>query len=58
MCLELVFVWLVYFIFGLVADYDMPVWLTAMVVVLVDRIIGLISAHAARKRSAIGRDAA
>lgn len=58
LCLELGFVWLVYVLFGLVAYYDMPVWLTAMMVVIVDRLVSAITTQAQRKREALSKDRA
>lgn len=53
MCLELGFVWLVYFVYGLAADHDMPIWLTAFMVLMVDRIVTFITTKAQEKRERI-----
>lgn len=42
-CLELGLVWLIYFGFGLATSHDMPVWLTAFMVVMVDRTVTFIT---------------
>jgi len=49
-CLELSFVWLVYFLFGLVTAYEVPIWRTALMVIVVDRCVGFISSIAQERR--------
>ncbi|MCY4180929.1 MAG: hypothetical protein OXC60_06200 [Litoreibacter sp.] len=51
LCLELLFVWLVYFAFGVATEYELPIWLTALLVILVDRTVTSITAFAKRKRA-------
>lgn len=48
--LELTFVWLVYYIFGLATAHHMPIWLTALLVLLVDRSVNFITTHAQKRR--------
>ena len=50
LCLELGFVWLVYFGFGLATSYEMPIWLTALLVIAVDRTVTFISNTAKDRR--------
>ena len=49
--LELSFVWLVYFAFGVATEYDMPVWLTALLVIFVDRTVTFITTFAQSRRA-------
>ena len=49
-CLELGFVWLVYYGFGLATTYEMPIWLTALLVIIVDRTVTLITTTAKARR--------
>lgn len=53
LCLELGFVWLVYFGFGLATSYNMPIWLTALLVILVDRTVTFITDYAKRRRDGL-----
>ena len=48
--LELGFVWLIYYLFGLAMAFDLPIWLTAFLVLIVDRLVGRISDTAKSKR--------
>jgi len=50
LCLELGFVWLIYFGFGIATSHDMPVWLTAFMVLMVDRTVTFITTHAKDRR--------
>ncbi|MDX8353167.1 hypothetical protein SLH47_12390 [Cognatiyoonia sp. IB215182] len=50
MCLELTFLWLVYYAFGLATTYDIPIWATALLVIIVDRIVTFITSSAKRRR--------
>ena len=50
LCLELGFVWFVYYLFGWATTYELPIWLTALLVLGVDRLVGLISMLAGRWR--------
>jgi len=50
LCLELGFVWLVYFGFGVATTHNMPIWLTAFLVIAVDRTVNFITTYAKRKR--------
>ena len=50
LCFELGFVWLIYFCFGLAAKYDMPVWLTTTLIIVVDRLVSFITSHADARR--------
>ena len=50
LCLELGFVWLVYFGFGLTTSYNMPIWLTALLVIVVDRTVTFITDYAKNRR--------
>ena len=49
-CLELGLVWLIYFGFGIATSHDMPVWLTAFMVLMVDRTVTFITTHAKDRR--------
>lgn len=50
MCLELGVIWLVYYVFGLMAAQDMPIWLMAFLVLLVDRTVSQITTVATERR--------
>uniref|UniRef100_A0AAN0MDX1 Uncharacterized protein n=1 Tax=Yoonia rhodophyticola TaxID=3137370 RepID=A0AAN0MDX1_9RHOB len=43
--------WLVYFVFGMVTRYEIPIWATALLVIIVDRTVTFITTSAADKRS-------
>ncbi|MEL6572839.1 MAG: hypothetical protein AAFQ64_14330 [Pseudomonadota bacterium] len=53
LCLELGFVWLVYFGFGLATAHNMPIWLTALLVIGVDRTVTFITDYAKRRRDGL-----
>ncbi|MEO0918576.1 MAG: hypothetical protein AAFY31_16620 [Pseudomonadota bacterium] len=36
---ELLLVWFIYFCFGLLTQYDLPIWAVAGLVVIVDRLV-------------------
>ncbi len=50
LCLELGFVWLVYFAYGIVSTHDMPVWMTTTLVIFVDRAASSITSIAETQR--------
>ena len=50
LCLELGFVWLVYFGFGLATSLEIPIWATAMLVIAVDRTVTFISTFGKERR--------
>lgn len=50
LCLELGFIWLVYFGFGLATTFQIPIWLTAFLVMLVDRTVSFITTYANTRR--------
>ncbi|WP_298361171.1 hypothetical protein [uncultured Litoreibacter sp.] len=49
-CLELLFVWLVYFAFGVATEHNLPIWLTALLVIIIDRTVTSITSLARRRR--------
>ena len=54
--IELSFVWLISSVFGLATAYDLPIWLTALLVVLVDRFVSLVSKAAQSRRARLDED--
>ncbi len=50
LCVELMVIWLIYFWFGFVTTYDMPLWMTTFMVIIVDRLTNLITDFANRRR--------
>ena len=50
LCLELGFVWLVYFAYGVVSAHEMPVWMTTTLVIFVDRAASSITSIAETQR--------
>lgn len=36
---ELLLVWFIYYCFGLLTQYDLPIWLVALMVMMVDRLV-------------------
>jgi hypothetical protein len=55
LCLELGFVWLVYYLFGLATAMNLPIWMTALLVVLVDRLVSWISGVAQTRRTGLSK---
>lgn len=53
--IELAIIWLVYFWFGFVTAYDMPLWMTTFLVIMVDRTTTAITNIAMRKRTHISQ---
>ena len=53
LCLELGVIWLIYYGFGLISTYDMPVWATALLVIVVDRATSKITEVASRRREGL-----
>lgn len=51
--LELGFVWLVYYLFALSTTLSLPMWLTAILVVIVDRIVTYITTMSAAQKERI-----
>ena len=49
-CLELGFIWLVYYAYGVATAHDMSIWLTTTLVIAVDRIVTWITTAAERRR--------
>ncbi len=50
LCIELAVIWLIYYLFGVATTYDMPIWLTTFLVIIVDRATTFITTLATRKR--------
>jgi len=50
LCVELGIIWLIYYGFGVISTYNMPIWATAILVILVDRTTSHIKDLAARRR--------
>lgn len=51
LCVELAIIWLIYFSFGFITTYDMPLWMTTFMVITVDRLTNLITDFANRRRT-------
>lgn len=50
LCFELGFIWLVYYIYGIAAAHEMPLWLTTSLVIVVDRITTFITSQANNRK--------
>ncbi len=49
-CVELVAIWVVYYLLGYLTALEMPLWLTSVALIAVDRLRDAISAQAQRRR--------
>jgi len=47
---ELGVIWLIYYGFGLISTYEMPIWATALLVIAVDRTTSTITDIATKRR--------
>lgn len=50
LCLELGLIWLVYLSFGYLAAFELPLWLSTLLLIVVDRATDAITSHANRHR--------
>jgi hypothetical protein len=55
LCGELAIIWLIYFSFGFITTYDMPLWMTTFMVITVDRLTNLIADFASRRRTRLSQ---
>lgn len=53
LCVELAAIWLIYLGFGWLAAFEMPLWLSTFIVILVDRVTGAVADLAQRRRDAL-----
>ena len=53
--IELGLVWLIYYLLALATSYELPFWLTALLVLVVDRCVGFIAATAKTNRAHLSK---
>ncbi|MDD9728302.1 hypothetical protein PVW46_00105 [Mameliella sp. AT18] len=53
LCLELGVIWLIYLIFGWIAAFEMPLWLSTFIVIAVDRATDAVGDLAQRRRDSL-----
>ncbi|GGF79349.1 hypothetical protein SAMN05216376_11494 [Mameliella alba] len=53
LCLELGVIWLIYLIFGWIAAFEMPLWLSTFIVIAVDRATDAVGDLAQRRRDGL-----
>ncbi|MBY6121624.1 hypothetical protein [Mameliella alba] len=53
LCFELGVIWLIYLIFGWIAAFEMPLWLSTFIVIAVDRATDAVGDLAQRRRDGL-----